>query len=115
MRIAFLAACLFAVAACGQDPDGERIDGLWVGQPADCAADVPPELTCHRLIACAAERQWPQGAPAIRSTAVFDKPERLRDGTLIRYGIGGSIVVFTLKDGTRAAHAVSSTDDCPGS
>ena len=116
MRLALavcLTVCLTIIAACGQDPDGELIDGVWVGEPADCAADMPPELSCDRLIACAEDREWPEAAPAIRSAAVFDKPERLRDGTLINYGIGGRIVVFTLEDGTRAAQAVSSTDDCP--
>lgn len=102
-----------AIGACNGDPDGTKFDGIWAGQPSDCRMPVPAELSCDRVIACAIERKWPAGAPALRSSVVFEKPERLRDGTLINYGIGGSIVVFTLGDGTRAAHAVSSTDDCP--
>jgi hypothetical protein len=113
VRWLLLLAALFAIAGCGQDPEGERIDGIWVGAPANCAASGAPERTCDRLVACASERRWPDGAPGFRSAVVFDKPQRLRDGTLINYGAGGSIVVFTLEDGSRAAQWVTSTDGCP--
>jgi hypothetical protein len=113
VRQLLLLVPIFVVASCGQDPDGERIDGLWVGRPADCAAHSPPELACERLIACAVERKWPEGAPPLRSAVVFDKPDRLRDGTLINYGAAGRIVVFTLEDGSRMAQLVISTDGCP--
>jgi hypothetical protein len=101
------------VAACGGDPDGELIDGVWVGEPAECAAELPAELTCERLVACALEREWPNGAPQFQSAVVFNRPERLKDGTLSQYGVGGSIVVFNLADGTQAARRITSTDGCP--
>ena len=101
------------VAACGGDPDGELIDGVWVGEPAECAVEVPAELTCERLVACAVEREWPNDAPRFQSAVVFNRPDRLKDGTLMQYGVGGSVVVFTLMNGTQVAQFVTSTDGCP--
>jgi hypothetical protein len=101
------------VAACGSDPDGDLVDGVWVGERADCTADLPAEHNCERLIACAASREWPNKAPEIQSVVVFDRPDRLKDGTLIQYGVGGSVVVFSLADGAQAAQSVTSTDGCP--
>jgi hypothetical protein len=55
---------------------------------------------------------WPSGAPAIAQVRFFHLPERLKDGTIIVRGTGGTVVVFDLADGPPRATHVFSTDSC---
>jgi hypothetical protein len=110
MRVIVLVLVLFGLSACSSDPDGELIDGIWVGAPADCS-DMG-NLDCDDVIACATVQAWPSNPPSYRSANVFDKPAQLKDATLINYGIGGFIVVFGFHDGKRVARYVVETDNC---
>jgi len=92
------------------EPDGVQIDGVWVGEPATCPADGA--LSCARLTRCATSQIWPSGAPAIAQVRFFHLPARLKDGTIIARGAGGTVVVFDLADGPPRATHVFSTDSC---
>jgi hypothetical protein len=100
----------FADGLARSEPDGVQIDGVWVGEPARCPADGA--LSCARLTRCATSQIWPNGAPAIAQVRFFQLPARLKDGTIISRGAGGTVVVFDLDDGPSRATHVFSTDSC---
>ena len=89
-------------------PDGTLVDGIWIGDPIDCAT-----VDCAAITACAIERGiGPQDRDDIAASAVFTRPERLTDGTLVVYGGPVLAVVFDMADGTRRADYVIGYDDC---
>ena len=107
---------LFALLLIGCDPigrlpDGEQIDGIWVGAGAACQDGDDPGL-CEAILACAIENEFGGVDPGIESWQVHGPPERNRDGTLRLYGGNVVIVVFEQNDGTRRATQVAETDRC---
>jgi hypothetical protein len=96
--------------AVGAEPDGTQIDGIWVGQPVNCPATG--DRSCARLAECAAQSLWPSHRPNADLVRFFDLPERLKNGTLITRGTGGTVVVFDGPNGARRSSLVLSTDSC---
>lgn len=102
---------LTLLAACGSEPykNATLIDGEWVGEPTACAAT---DDLCARVAECAATNLWPAGAPPIDRARLFDPPTQMKDGTLIKYGMGGWIVTFELPGGSIRATKLIGTDPC---
>jgi hypothetical protein len=115
LRLLLGVLLLLAVGACGDPfgnlPDGDQIDGIWVG-PGDACQDGGDEGFCQALLTCAVQNEFGGADPGIDTWRVHGPPERLRDGTLLVYGGAVAIVVFDLRDGTRRATSVMETDRC---
>jgi hypothetical protein len=115
LRLLLGVLLLLAVGACGDPfgslPDGDQIDGIWVG-PGDACQDGGDEGFCQALLTCAVQNEFGGADPGIDTWRVHGPPERLRDGTLVVYGGAVAIVAFDLRDGTRRATSVMETDRC---
>jgi hypothetical protein len=93
LAVLLLALLLAGCDPLGKVPEGEQIDGIWVGPGG-------------------VEVEFGGADPGIESWQVHSRPDRLRNGTLLTYGGAIAIVVFDLKDGTRRATYVMETDRC---
>lgn len=114
MRLLVLFLFVFLLAGCdpfGRLPDGEQIDGIWVGAGGPCQ-DGADQGLCDALFTCAVDVEFGGADPGIVSWQVHSPPNRLRDGTLVTRGGTIAIVVFEVADGSLRATQVSETDRC---
>jgi hypothetical protein len=111
LAVLLLALLLAGCDPLGKVPEGEQIDGIWVG-PGGACQDGADRGLCEALLTCAVEVEFGGADPGIESWQVHSRPDRLRNGTLLTYGGAIAIAVFDLKDGTRRATYVAETDRC---
>ncbi|HZM73246.1 MAG TPA: hypothetical protein VFC71_07690 [Candidatus Polarisedimenticolia bacterium] len=109
--LAFLICVLLVACSSRSEPDGQLIDGIWVGDPISCdEVGASGSPSCERIIECGARNEFGGKTPDLRDVAIHGLPTRMKDGTLITYGMGGWIVVFTLSTGEQRATYVIETD-----